>query len=270
MVSRALPWRLSTLLILAGLVAGAAALAEPQASRLERRRRLAGWTLLMIGLGILAFVGPMRLRLVAVAAAVVPIAIAVASACLRPRAAASLPLLVIAAAMTPSAVVQASRSHIGLEAADNSVAEVYAWARSNAPRTAVFVVPPEWRDFRLNAQRALVVDWWATPLVGADALEHRRRLIDLAGGEIRTLDGLRQAYERMDCEHAMRLAAAYGVTHVVRPRERPLSCGAIVYENARYVIMALGIDDRLGNERPVRNAAADASAIIADARPGER
>lgn len=60
-------------------------------------------------------------------------------------------------------------------------ASVCDWARENTPKDAIFLVPPAESEFRLTAQRAIVVDFKAVPQLGAELMQWDQRLRDVLG-----------------------------------------------------------------------------------------
>ena len=252
-VNRALPWRVSSVVVLGGLTAGAAALAAPTRSRITPLRRWTGW--LFLGAGAMAGFagGTARLWLALLAAFFIAAAGAAlahpAIRCrLRPSLVFALPFAATLGGMVPVAVIEVTRSHLTIRAMEGQRAPVYDWLRSAAPPGSLFIVPPDfaWRDFRLQTGRPLVADWWSPPLFGADTLEWYRRLQDLSGMERpRTIEDMATGYERLDCRRIEKLRLKYGVRYAILPAGKALPCGRPVYEDISYTVFLVSRDPAL-------------------------
>ena len=55
------------------------------------------------------------------------------------------------------------------------------YAKTNTPIDAIFLVPPDESDFRLRAERAMVVNFKAVPQLGDELAEWAQRLRDTLG-----------------------------------------------------------------------------------------
>jgi hypothetical protein len=67
---------------------------------------------------------------------------------------------------------------------DNTEPEYLAvadYARQNTPIDALFLVPPNESEFRLRAQRAIIVNFKAVPQLGSELAEWSQRLRDVLG-----------------------------------------------------------------------------------------
>jgi hypothetical protein len=111
---------------------------------------------------------------------------------------------------------------------DPEYLEVCAWARDNTPKDAIFLVPPDEEPFRLNARRAIVVNFKSVPQLSGELPEWRRRLervLDdtnlaaLPQNSHRpmhaTLDAIRQRYDSRSGEHLFAVAREFGARYVV-------------------------------------------------------
>jgi hypothetical protein len=57
------------------------------------------------------------------------------------------------------------------------VRKLYAWVRERTPYSARFLIPPGMSQFRMQARRAVFVDWKCAPMKGDEALEWQRRML---------------------------------------------------------------------------------------------
>jgi hypothetical protein len=121
--------------------------------------------------------------------------------------------------------------------------ELYAWIRTSTPKDAVFLTPPMLERFRLLAERAIVVDWKASPILPGELVAWYQRLEAVSGRPgFRRSDELSSGYAAMDGKRLESLRVAYGVAYVVvsRGREGALGPGLTpVYENAQFAVLAL-------------------------------
>src|SRR5207302_3354086 len=65
-----------------------------------------------------------------------------------------------------------------VEKTDPEYVAIAEYAKENTPIDAIFLVPPDESDFRLRAQRAIVVNFKAVPQLGAELAERANRLRD--------------------------------------------------------------------------------------------
>jgi hypothetical protein len=244
-VNRADPWRLSSILMLAGLACGCAALANLEFEWLRSRQGIAGASAMGAGIVLFLVAGTQRLRLAVPIALFAGLASAVtkyspASGRTIRRIVATIPAILLTLGMLPVAYKETTRSHVEIRTTDPARAPLYDWARSKAPSGSVFIIPPDWKDFRLNAQRAIIVDWWVPPMRPSEIIEWYDRLIHLTGvNQPRIFAEVESAYATLDCTHAEKLRQRYRATHLVMPAKRRLYCGPEVYRDNHFVVLQL-------------------------------
>jgi hypothetical protein len=117
--------------------------------------------------------------------------------------------------------------------------ELYAWMRDKTPRDAVFLTPPEVDEFRFYGQRAIVVDWKATPMVPSEFVEWLNRLSDVSGRPVKHRRDL-SGYGDMDRDRLLELKAKYHLVYAIvrRGAERELGYEP-VFRNHRYAVLRL-------------------------------
>ena len=107
------------------------------------------------------------------------------------------------------------------------------WIRRNTPVDAVFIVPPDEQEFRLRAQRAVVINFKAVPQLSGELREWRRRMEDVLDmPDIRalpsrsfpnTLAAIKRRYETEAPASLVAAARKYGARYVLTttlwPRE---------------------------------------------------
>jgi hypothetical protein len=98
------------------------------------------------------------------------------------------------------------------------------WIRTHTPTDAVFLVPPGEQEFRLRAERAIVVNYKCVPQVSTEVDEWRSRLqavlrsSDLRwyrGSFTHTLAAMSHQYETLPPAHYELTAADYGARYVL-------------------------------------------------------
>lgn len=141
-------------------------------------------------------------------------------------------------------------------------AEAARAAARHSPADAIFVAPPAFGILRLVGQRAVVVDFEATPLQDAHMRAWRERIRDVygevesAGHDARA--ALDRQYRQITDAHLAALANRYGATHAVLYAETTTALPA-VHEDRMYRIVRLPAPEKkaLLPFRPVRLAAVE-------------
>ncbi len=116
---------------------------------------------------------------------------------------------------------------------------LYDWMRTQTPRSALFLTPPDMEAFRLLSERAIVVNWKGVPAIPSELIDWLGRLRDVSGRpNLRTMEEL-AGYDSLDAERLERLRRRYGFDYVVvrRGHEAALAAYPTVYANARFVVL---------------------------------
>jgi hypothetical protein len=120
------------------------------------------------------------------------------------------------------------------------------WARKNTPVDAIFLVPPQEQSFRLNARRAIVVNFKNVPQLGAELPEWRDRLqktlglsdlMTLPRGMGKTLNAMGARYASLPPEQLAQTARLYKAAYLVTSGEAdapPESGLGFMYQSGRY------------------------------------
>jgi hypothetical protein len=247
LVMQVWPWRLSALVILAGLVSAAAALAAPESWRSARPGNAElGFGLLLLGVAILAREIYRSGSHVLLALCALPLAswasefVASRFRGFRPPRRLLMGVIVTVAFM-PVVAKGLRTSHFDIRPEDDDRFPLYAWVRAKTPKDAVFTVPPRWEDFRLNARRPLLVDWKSIPRYAPNRIEWLERIralteVQRPGADAADLD---VAYATMDCERAETIRRRFHARFVIHERPKLLECGRLVYEDARFRVWDL-------------------------------
>jgi hypothetical protein len=243
-VADAWPWRFSYFSILMGLMIGAGALVT-RTGQWSSHRLTVGVSGLLLGAAVLTRYMGSVLWIAGIAAWLLPLALFLSD---RFRGShprwrlwtAVAPLLLITLGFVPVVKVGLDGSHIAIRTSEGRQ-RLYTWARTETAEHSVFVIPPDWSDFRLVAQRAVVVDWWAVPRHPRDRLEWGRRMSGVTGMALPiTRLQAHQAVAAIECRGAVTLAEVYGARYFVVPQDRQLDCGTVAYSDSRYRVYDLG------------------------------
>jgi hypothetical protein len=103
------------------------------------------------------------------------------------------------------------------------------WVRANTPVDAIFLVPPHEQEFRLRAQRAIVVNYKCVPQLSGELPAWRERLGQILMMDIRqlrtpfklTLYDIRDRYENLPPAHYANVARRYDARYVLVGRRLP-------------------------------------------------
>lgn len=119
--------------------------------------------------------------------------------------------------------------------------ELFAFVRAFTPRDARFVIPPDLDYFRLEGERATIVDFKAMPINKSGLIEWYRRLEVVSGTNVlANFYEVSAGYRTLDEARAERLRRDYGVTYIVLPSDRTLRANGWtrVFANHRFQVLA--------------------------------
>jgi hypothetical protein len=136
---------------------------------------------------------------------------------------------------------------------DAEYRQVCLWAKdpANTPLDAIFLVPPQETDFRLYAQRAIVVNFKHVPQLSGEIIQWENRLLDVLGvpdvsgfprDYTRTMAAIESLYEHRPAADLFAVAKKYGVRYIVVDHSLGAQFdGAVVFhrENNRYFVYDL-------------------------------
>jgi hypothetical protein len=151
--------------------------------------------------------------------------------------------VVVLAAATLPAVDDHSRYSLLLSAspADRDEDALFAFVRRSTPVDAQFLIPPTLDFFRLQAARAILVDFKALPVDRMGLIEWYRRLASLSGeAHPATIDAVSRGYDTLDAARLEKLRGRYRLSHVVLDTSQALSPSGWreVYRNPTFRVLA--------------------------------
>lgn len=234
-VSQLFVWRLAPFGVLLSHIALATLAVRYVSGNMDSSRRVPIWCLAMIVLG-LACVAFWYLRayswlskpivtLLLTAALVVSSHAAVSRGYITRRAslfAASAGALLVMAMHLPAQYAMAHRQSFLIT---NPHQALYDWVK-RTPADTLFMVPPEFGDFRLFAQRGIVADWKSTPVKSDELIEWHKRIEAVAG---RPVNGVRDAvegYRSQDIAKLRATAVRYGARYIIVDRKHHAAAAA--------------------------------------------
>lgn len=108
------------------------------------------------------------------------------------------------------------------------------WVARKTPTEAIFLIPPDFHEFRFHCRRAVVVDWKADPLLPKDFMEWLRRMQDVTG---RSRVDVRGFYS-LDTKHLRKVAKRYDADYIItRPRKhRPPIKAPRLFSNKHFEV----------------------------------
>ncbi len=114
---------------------------------------------------------------------------------------------------------------------------VARWAKRSAPPDSIWVTPPDLENFRLIAERPVIVDFTSIPFDGGAMREWRRRMEVLYGPTsargFGALKVMGRNYRSISPEALSKVNAEFGATYAVLYRDTRWN-GPVLYENERY------------------------------------
>ncbi|MCP4381240.1 MAG: hypothetical protein GY798_07450 [Hyphomicrobiales bacterium] len=255
-VTRLFPWRLAPFVILLSLLMLAAALITgwtgPQAIR---QRVWAPWRVLVLlsCLAILFFNSnkiEQRLILALFTAALsAGWAIQANAGAGKLRVSLSSPKVMAFATCSTALILVAGltlnvdrgKYNLVVEVDDQDKYELYDWVRST-PEDSLFLIPPNFQDFRLLTRRAVVVDWKANPVAPGEVMEWRRRILIVSGIEPPLSFGsVMKGYQGMSGKRLRNIRSEFGISHAIfRTTDDFANIGAtVVFRNDSFVVLDL-------------------------------
>lgn len=147
--------------------------------------------------------------------------------------------------------------------------EVERWAREETPVDSVFLLPVIFgylQEFPIRAERGIVADMKRLPFQGRDYAQWYQRICHISGEspiadvhQIRMFrrSGLFSRYHKLQENDLLRLAAMYGVTHVLRSVRFPIDGIEPIYDDEKYLVYSVndlrGTPERdAGDFKPIR------------------
>ena len=120
-------------------------------------------------------------------------------------------------------------------------AGLFNFVRLSTPKNAQFLVPPDLEHFRLEGERAIVVDFKGLPMNKAGQIEWYQRLEHISGTiHPKNMDVVRHGYLTLDARRLEKVRCEYGVTYVVLRAGQPLSAPGWndVFRNNSFRVMS--------------------------------
>jgi hypothetical protein len=135
---------------------------------------------------------------------------------------------------------------------------MYVWIKENTPKDAIFLIDPKIEDFRLRADRAIVVDWKAFPFRDVAVMGWWERIQDIANrnqvhGTPDELDSINlsrkygasysyvlQGYGTLDELNTINLSRKYGASYILVEKPKYMNF-TLVYEDKNYRIYSINM-----------------------------
>lgn len=111
--------------------------------------------------------------------------------------------------------------------------EMYSWIMSDTPRDAIFLIPPEIEDFRVMANRAIVIDLEPFTFKDQTILEYRQRMNDVTKNRKDFFREGAYCYRLLTDKEIVQVAQKYRVSYILTDRQYDLF---LIYRSGKYNI----------------------------------
>jgi len=123
--------------------------------------------------------------------------------------------------------------------------DAYEWIRLNTPEDAVFIIPPYIEDFRLGANRAIIVDFKAFTFKDQSIIEWRSRIADVTNNikfkfRGNRIEELREGFESLNESDFIRISKKYHAQYLFIEKPKKLNFKEL-YENDKYIVYIVKI-----------------------------
>ena len=144
--------------------------------------------------------------------------------------------------LPPAIAYQVATPIVTLDDLTGEQVDVATFARQHTPPDAVFLASPKFGEFRLLAERAIVVDFKSFPFQDAAMLEWYQRLLDCCGDagyqgwtaeKMMTIE-----YNRLDDEKLLHLQDIYGFNYAVLFNDLPTGF-PVLFEGQKFKIISM-------------------------------
>jgi hypothetical protein len=140
-----------------------------------------------------------------------------------------------------SIALQVSRSNFDLvlAPANTDKNRLLAWVRST-PKDSLFLIPPNFDDFRVMTRRAVVVDWKTNPVKPGEVMEWYQRLLAVSGTEPPlSLKSVMAGYQNMSEERFREICRQFGINYAIFQTPLNFAGGTIdiAFQNDTFVVL---------------------------------
>jgi hypothetical protein len=116
------------------------------------------------------------------------------------------------------------------------------FVKDNTPENSLFLTPPNWGQFRLISQRAIIVDFKAIPFGDSSILEWYERMIVCYGTPNKfgfsMIDELEENYRRISEENVNKITTKYNVDYAIFYSDT-ITNYPVIYENKIYKLVKI-------------------------------
>lgn len=134
--------------------------------------------------------------------------------------------------------VHINSSKYGIGTVPQSRVDIYDWIKEKTESDSVFQTPLYFEDFRLKAQRAMVVDWKSTPVDPLGLAEWYRRVLAVSCVEFSyyNISELHGCYDNTDTEKVGKVSELYGAKYFIFKNSTYVEFLIPVYTGDKYTI----------------------------------
>jgi len=110
----------------------------------------------------------------------------------------------------------------------NERTNTYSWIKNNTLNNSLFLIPPTIEDFRLGANRAIVVDWKAFPFNDESVLGWRERIEDVSNfARPININRVQMGYNTLNESRILSLKDKYKFDYVIMMKEFKLNLSEV-------------------------------------------
>ena len=100
--------------------------------------------------------------------------------------------------------------------------ELYQWAQ-RSPTNSNFLIPLELEAFRLFGARAIVVNWWSTPMKPSELIAWHKRVEEVAGRKVGNIDDAVKGYRSQSLSQLRKTARHFDANYIVIDRKHHIA-----------------------------------------------
>jgi len=117
--------------------------------------------------------------------------------------------------------------------------ELFVWA-SGTPKDSLFLIPPNFEDFRVMTRRAVVVDWKTNPVRPGEVMEWSERLLTVSGTERPlSLNSVMAGYQDMSDARFREICHQFGISYAIFQTPLNFADGTlpVAFQNDAFIVL---------------------------------
>jgi len=117
--------------------------------------------------------------------------------------------------------------------------ELFVWVRGT-PKDSLFLIPPNFEDFRVMTRRAVVVDWKTNPVKPGEVMQWSERLLTVSGtGRPLSLNSVMAGYQDMSDARFREIRHQFGISYAIFQAPLNFADGTIpvAFQNDAFIVL---------------------------------